>query len=56
MTASGSLRLVVTLFIAGFDQGDSFMLVEIVDDEMYFQAISDQGKTVDSGVIRRRKS
>lgn len=41
---------------AGFDKGHSFMLVEVVDDEMHFQAISDQGKTVDSGVIRRGTS
>jgi hypothetical protein len=30
------------------------MLVEIVQDAMHFQAISDGGKTVDAGVIRRR--
>jgi hypothetical protein len=38
---------------AGFDEGYSFMLVEVVDDALYFQVISDQGQTVDSGVIRR---
>ncbi len=35
----------------GFDTDRSFMLVEIVDKEMYFQAISAAGKVVDSGVI-----
>ena len=29
------------------------MLIEIAGDEMYFQAISRAGATVDSGVIRR---
>jgi 3',5'-cyclic AMP phosphodiesterase CpdA len=38
----------------GFDSGYSFMAMEIAGDELYFQTISDQGKTVDSGVIRRR--
>ena len=38
----------------GFDTGYSFMLVEIAGDEMHFQVVSDLGKTVDSGVIRRR--
>jgi predicted phosphodiesterase len=38
---------------AGFDQGYTFMLIEIAGDEMHFQAISAEGKTVDSGVIRR---
>jgi 3',5'-cyclic AMP phosphodiesterase CpdA len=37
----------------GYDQGYSFMLVEISDDEMHFQVISDQGKTVDSGTLSR---
>jgi Calcineurin-like phosphoesterase len=37
----------------GYDEGYSFMLVEIIDDEMHFQVISDQGKTVDSGTLSR---
>lgn len=40
---------------AGFDEGYTFMLVEILGDDMHFQAISDAGKTVDSGVIRRQR-
>ena len=36
----------------GFDDGFHFMLVEIVDDAMHFQVITEVGKTVDSGVIR----
>ena len=37
----------------GFDTDRSFMLIEISGDEMYFQAISRVGATVDSGVLRR---
>ena len=29
------------------------MLIEIAKDTLYFQAISDQGKTVDSGALPR---
>jgi hypothetical protein len=38
----------------GFDQGYTFMLIEIIGDEMHFQTISEVGKTVDSGVLKRR--
>jgi calcineurin-like phosphoesterase family protein len=34
-----------------FDKDLSFMLFEVVKDEMYFQVISRAGETVDSGVI-----
>jgi len=37
-----------------FDTGYHFMLIEIVDDKMHFQVISDLGQTVDSGVMTRR--
>ena len=37
----------------GFDDGYTFMLVEVADDEMYFQTISHTGAHVDSGVLRR---
>jgi 3',5'-cyclic AMP phosphodiesterase CpdA len=40
---------------AGFDQDNSFMLLEIDGDQMYFQTISRTGRTVDSGVAVRRK-
>lgn len=39
----------------GFDSGYHFMLIEIAGDEMHFQVISEEAKTVDSGVIRRTK-
>jgi predicted phosphodiesterase len=40
----------------GFDRGYTFMLVEIVGDEMHFQTISEKGSTIDAGIIRRRNS
>jgi predicted phosphodiesterase len=51
----GDIDRSAPIHAAGFDQGYSFMVIEIVADEMHFQAISDQGKTVDSGVIQRRE-
>jgi predicted phosphodiesterase len=37
----------------GFDTDNSFAVVEVVDDDMYFQVISRTGETVDSGVVHR---
>ena len=39
---------------ATFDRDRSFLLVEIADDTMYFQALSRKGTIVDEGVITRR--
>jgi predicted MPP superfamily phosphohydrolase len=39
---------------AFFDQDQSFMLVEIAGDQLFFQVISRTGTTVDSGVVDRR--
>ncbi len=39
----------------GYDQDLSFMLIEIADDQLYFQVISRNGKTVDSGTIANQK-
>jgi hypothetical protein len=39
---------------AFFDQDQTFMLVEIVGDEMFFQVTSRVGRTVDSGTITRQ--
>src|SRR5262249_14195791 len=39
---------------AYFDQDQAFTLVEIAGDEMYFEARSRTGRTVDSGVIERQ--
>ena len=37
----------------GFDTDQTFAMVEIAGDEMFFQAVSRTGETVDSGVIQR---
>jgi len=39
----------------GFDRGFHFMLIEIAGDELYFQAISEMGATIDQGTVRRRE-
>ena len=38
----------------GFDTDQTFGLVEIVDDDMFFQIVSRTGESVDSGVIHRQ--
>jgi 3',5'-cyclic AMP phosphodiesterase CpdA len=38
---------------AGYDQDQSFMIVEVDKDDMHFQTIARTGKTLDSGVIKR---
>ena len=56
--AAGSLRAGdiqrSRLTAKGFDADYSFMLMEITGDELYFQAISRTGQTVDAGVISRQ--
>jgi predicted phosphodiesterase len=39
----------------GFDTDLSFMLVEVAEDELFFQTISRLGRTVDKGSFRRRE-
>jgi 3',5'-cyclic AMP phosphodiesterase CpdA len=41
---------------AGFDTDRAFMLVEVADDQMYFETVSRTGKVVDSGVIQRQQA
>ena len=57
--AAGSLRIndirQTGLTAKGFDTDYSFMLMEISGEELYFQAISRAGATVDAGVIRKVK-
>ena len=38
----------------GFDEDYTFMLMEIVGDQLHFQTITDDGKTIDSGTMRSR--
>jgi len=40
---------------ASFDQDQSFMLVEVAGQDMFFQSISRAGQVVDSGVIHRQQ-
>jgi 3',5'-cyclic AMP phosphodiesterase CpdA len=40
---------------ASYDLDRSFMLVEVSDDELYYQAVTRDGAAVDAGVIRRRQ-
>ncbi len=55
--AAGSLRRgdirPSSLTARGFDTDFSFMLMEISGDELFFQAITRQGETVDAGIIRK---
>jgi len=37
----------------GYDNGYAFMIAEVDGDQMYFEAINEAGKTIDSGVIRK---
>jgi hypothetical protein len=43
------------LTAAGYDDDCHFMLIEVSGDELYFQTIARDGKTVDAGVIARAK-
>src|SRR5215204_6416067 len=55
--AAGSLRkgdlMPSTVKATGFDQDYHFMLMEVTGQELYFQAISRTGVTIDAGVISR---
>jgi hypothetical protein len=50
----GDIRDGSPLTAAGFDSDQSFMLVEIDDDVMFFQSVSRTGRVVDSGSFTRR--
>jgi hypothetical protein len=56
--SAGSLRAGdiqrTTLTAKGFDSDYSFMLMEVSGDDLFFQAISRGGVTVDAGVISRQ--
>lgn len=51
----GNVKLNSPLSDKYFDRDMSFMLVEIANNQMYFQAISRTGETVDSGVLANQK-
>ena len=52
---SGNIRDNSPLTAKGFDTDRSFTLIEIVEDQMYFETISRAGQLVDSGAIMRRE-
>jgi len=58
--AGGALRIgdlrPADLTAKGFDTDNHFMLMEITGDELYFQAISRTGATIDAGVITKQQS
>jgi len=51
----GNIDKKTGLTAASNDQDQSFMIAEINGDQMWFNAISRQGRVFDSGVITRRK-
>jgi hypothetical protein len=51
----GDVQDTSPLIEKSYDRDLHFMLFEVVGDQMYFQAISRTGETIDSGVITRRK-
>jgi hypothetical protein len=55
--AGGSLRKgdlrATDMTAKGFDRDYHFMIVEITGDDLYFQAVSRTGVTIDSGVVHR---
>jgi predicted MPP superfamily phosphohydrolase len=51
----GNIDKSTGLTAAGNDQDQAFLIAEINGDQMWFNAISRQGKVFDTGVITRRK-
>lgn len=50
----GNIDRQTGLTASGFDTDRVFLVAEIIGDDMYFNAISRTGQTIDSGAIRRR--
>lgn len=53
--AAGDIDKRSALTARGFDTDQAFLAVEISGDTMYFNAISREGRVVDSGIVERRK-
>jgi 3',5'-cyclic AMP phosphodiesterase CpdA len=53
--AVGDIDKNSTITAKGFDTDRAFLAIEISGDKMYFNAISREGRVVDSGTIERRK-
>ena len=52
---TGDVKETSTITEKSYDTDLHFMLFEVAGDQMYFQAISRTGETIDSGVIARAK-
>ena len=52
---SGDVKDTSPITEKSYDRDLHFMLFEVAGDQMYFQAISRTGETIDSGVIARKK-
>jgi predicted phosphodiesterase len=52
----GNIRDNSEMTAKGFDTDNSFMIVEIDGDQMFFETISRKGTVVDSGIIPRRET
>ncbi len=53
---TGDVRETSPLVEKSYDRDLHFMLFEVAGDQMYFQAISRTGETIDSGMIARKRS
>jgi hypothetical protein len=54
--ALGDIAAGSSLTARGFDRDCAFLMAEIVDDQMFFNAVSRQGDIVDSGIVLRRQA
>lgn len=51
----GNIRVGSAMTAKGFDTDETFMLVEIAKDQLYFETISRPGQLIDSGTFVRRE-
>ena len=51
----GNIRVGSPMTAKGFDTDNTFMLVEIDKDQMFFETISRTGRVIDSGIVPRRE-
>ncbi len=51
----GNIRTTSALTEKGFDSDNTFMLVEIDRDQLFFETISRSGEVIDSGSLKRRE-
>jgi 3',5'-cyclic AMP phosphodiesterase CpdA len=51
----GNIRVGSSMTAKGFDTDNTFMLMEIVKDQLFFETISRRGTVIDSGSFMRRE-